>query len=674
MKLAIQHHFLSNRLKRDLWGLLMKNFARNLLLATGLSLAGTIGVASTSFAAPPAKAFGQLPVAYDADISPDGKHLALILNVGGTYYAATRETADTETKMDAVSLGKDLRPRYVKWVNNERYVISVEKSDVYRNTPFTTTHLYTKKIGEKKGRFVLNANKMFRQFNDRVVSWLDDDPDNILMEYSNAEFDPYPSIYKVNLENKKTKLVERGRTGVEHWITDDDGVPRVGRGQTDTGKDRMTIFNPATEKWDEYKEYPGIGPNTPIYGFLKHGKEMIVGDYNGRDTIGLYIYDLSSRSITRTLFHNDDYDASGVIISTDGETVLGAKYVAEKEETELLGEYGTSLSKLRGKFPEYSISFIDQTEDYKTLLVRMSAPYIPGGIMMYERGDEAPSLLQGTYTDLPSEEMGLVYPLKYTARDGQKIPAFMTLPPMITDQAGLKDLPFIVLPHGGPYGRDEKRFDYFAQFFASRGYGVLQMNFRGSEGYGKAFKEAGRDNWLVMQEDVQDATKFLLEKGYADPERTCIAGWSYGGYAALMGAAKDTEGHYSCVIAMAALTDINDAKRDLADYRGGKHAAKDFFGEAMQDSKVRKANSPVNRADDIKVPVFIAHGDLDENVRYDQFTRMRKALKKAGVDYTDMSFEDEDHFLSRQKNREDFFIGIEKFLVEVNGPSEYMTK
>ena len=202
----------------------------------------------------------------------------------------------------------------------------------------------------------------------------------------------------------------------------------------------------------------------------------------------------------------------------------------------------------------------------------------------------------------------------------------------------------------------------------------MQMNFRGSEGYGKSFKEAGRDNWLVMQEDVEDATRYLLKKGYSDPDRTCIAGWSYGGYAALMGAAKDDEGLYDCVIAMAALTDINDAKRDLAKYRGGKHAAKEFFGEAMKDSSVRRANSPVHVADNIKVPVFIAHGDLDENVQFDQFLRMKRALKKAGVKTTSMAFDDEDHFLSRQENRENFFEGIDKFLRETNGSSEHMTK
>jgi len=123
---------------------------------------------------------------------------------------------------------------------------------------------------------------------------------------------------------------------------------------------------------------------------------------------------------------------------------------------------------------------------------------------------------------------------------------------------------------------------------------------------------------------------------------------------------------------MAALTDINDARRDLKKYRGGKHAAKEFFGEAMQDKEVRKANSPVHVADQIKVPVFLAHGDLDENVQFDQFTRMKKALKKANVDATYMTFKDEDHFLSNQKNREDFFIGVDKFLTKVNGTSEYM--
>jgi dipeptidyl aminopeptidase/acylaminoacyl peptidase len=283
-------------------------------------------------------------------------------------------------------------------------------------------------------------------------------------------------------------------------------------------------------------------------------------------------------------------------------------------------------------------------------------------------------MIERRYSGLVSPDMGDVITVNYTARDGQKIPAFVTLPPTIKSSAQLKNIPFIVLPHGGPYGRDEKRFDYFAQFFATRGYGVMQMNFRGSAGYGKSFKEAGRDNWIVMQEDVEDATRYLLSKGYADPNRTCIAGWSYGGYAALMGAAKDTDGLYDCVISMAGLTDIDDAKKDLEDYVGGRAAARTFFGDALKDSKVRKANSPVDVAGQIKVPVFLAHGDLDQNVRFSQFERMKRALEKVGADATYLTFENEDHFLSKQENRVDFFEGVEGFLNEVNGPSEYMAK
>lgn len=642
-------------------------------LASVLCFGAVMAPLSSANAAPPAKAFGELPLAYDADLSPDGSKFAVIVNAKGTYYVATLPIGGDTADMDVISLGPNLRPRYIKWVNNERYVVAIEKSEKYRGTPFTVTHLFTKSLDEKKPRIVLKSD-IFRQFNDRVVDWLEDDDEHILMAYSKEQFDPYPSIYRVNVATGRDRRVMSGRDGIERWLTDDNGTPRIGRGQSERGVWDMRIFDPKTEKWDSYKDYPGLEAKTPIFSILKDGTELIVGDYNDRDTLGLYIYDLTEKRITRTLFHNDNYDASGVVVSRDGETVIGAKYVADQEQTELLGEYGTLLTSLRAKLPGYSVNYIDQTDDGQTMIVRVSAPFDPGGLYFYSKGDAGPSVLQKAYSDLPTDKMGDVVAVKYTARDGQKIPAYITLPRTITETSQLKDLPFIVLPHGGPYGRDEKRFDYFAQFFATRGYGVMQMNFRGSEGYGKAFEEAGRDNWLVMQEDVEDATRYLLKKGYADPDRTCIAGWSYGGYAALMGAAKDNDGLYDCVIAMAALTDINDAKRDLKKYRGGKHAAKEFFGEAMQDKDVRKANSPVHVADDIKVPVFIAHGDLDENVQYDQFLRMRKALKKANVKTTSMAFEDEDHFLSRQENREAFFIGVEKFLLEVNGPSEYMQK
>lgn len=622
----------------------------------------------SAVAAPPAKAFGELPVGYDAAISPNGKELALIVNVKGTYGVITQKIGGSSEKPWFLTLGPNIKPSYVKWVNNHRFVVSVEKSEKHKNTPFTVGYLFTGDINTREGDLVVKSQDLFRQFNNRVVDWLEDDPEHILMAYSDEEFDPYPDIKKVNVATGRDKTIKRGQTGIEYWYADDNGVPRIGTGQTDRGNKRRIIYNTTTEKWNPIDEFPGLDAETPIFGMLKDGTELVIGDYRGKNTLGLYVYSLNQKQITRSLFHNDNYDASGVVLSKDGETVIGAKYTAESDKTELLGEYGTLLDKLKGKFPDYDIDYVDQTEDSRTVLVKMSAPYDPGGLYVYNSSDKLPSLLSNMYNNISQSDTGDVVSVKYTARDGQKIPAFVTLPP---GQKSAKNLPFIVLPHGGPYARDSKRFDYLAQFFATRGYGVLQMNFRGSEGYGKAYAEAGRNNWIVMQQDVEDGTRWLYEKGYADKSRTCIAGWSYGGYAALMGVSTDPD-LYKCAIAMAALTDINDAKNDLKKYRGGRHAAKAFFGEAMQDKDVRKANSPVHVAGNIKVPVFLAHGDLDENVQFDQFLRMKRALKKAGVKTTSMKFEEEDHYLSRQENREKFFVGMDKFLKEVNGTSEYM--
>jgi len=641
-----------------------------ILFASAIAIASSLLFAETAYSAPAAKAFGELPMGYDAAISPNGEELAMIVNVKGVYGVITQKIDGSTEKPWFITLGEHLNPGYVKWVNNERFVISVGKSEEYRGTPFTTGHLFTGDINTREGRFVVRSKSIFRQYNNRVIDWLEDDPDHILMAYSDKQFDPYPDIQKVGVATGRDKTVKRGQMGIEYWMADDNGVPRIGTGQSDRGNKRRIIYDSQTDKWNSTDKFPGLDAETPIFGILKDGTELVIGDYRGKDTLGLYVYNLNQKTITRSLFHNDNYDASGVVLSKDGETVIGAKYTAESDKTELLGKYGTLLDRLRAKFKGFDVDFVDQTQDGKTVLVRMSSPYDPGGLYSFSSGDTDPVKLIKMYSGFSSADTGDVVPVKYTARDGQKIPAFVTLPP---GQNKAENLPFIVLPHGGPYARDSARFDYFAQFFATRGYGVLQMNFRGSEGYGKSYADAGRDNWIVMQQDVEDGTRWLYEKGFADKSRTCIAGWSYGGYAALMGVSTHPD-LYKCAIAMAALTDIDDAKRDLKKYRGGRHAAKDFFGESMKDKAVRKANSPVHVADKIKVPVFLAHGELDVNVQFDHYLRMKKALKKAGVKATYMKYDDEDHFLSQQKNREKFFVGMDKFLTQVNGQSEFMKK
>jgi len=641
------------------------------------SVLATSVITQLAFGAPSPQAFGELPSIYDAAISPDGTEIASIVNLKGSYVIRVQVLGSKKDhKQRLIALGKGVKPSYIKWGNNTQILVAFWQSEKIGTTPITASYLYSFDSRALKGKILVKPPRgVFRQFNANVVDWLEDDPDHIIMSYDEESNNIRPAIRKVNLKTGKDRVIQRGLGNINRWYTDTQGEPRIGKGRRDdkNATPVMRIRDMAKDKWYKADDYPGLDADTPIFGFSGQQNELIIGDYRGQDTLGLYIYDLTRKSVTRKIYHNDKYDAEGVVMSKQGDQIIGARYTADTSEVELLGRYDTLLAKMRAKFPDFTIDYVDQTQSGDTILFKVSGPYEPGYLMMIKDGDAEPVSLGELRPSLKADDMGEVISVRYSARDGQKIPAYVTLPPTVKDTSQIKNLPFIILPHGGPYSRDTKRFDYFAQFFASRGYGVLQMNFRGSEGYGKAYEEAGRKNWVVMQEDVEDGMRWLLRKGYADPKRSCIAGWSYGGYASLMGAAKTGE-LYSCSIAMAAVSDLHDLIRDMKKYKYGRASANEFVKDGFENKDTLKANSPVKIADKIKIPVFLAHGTLDQRVHFDQYKRMKSALKKAGVKATYMEFKNEDHFLSNQKNREEFFMGLDKFLIEVNGPSEYMKK
>ncbi|MEL7187894.1 MAG: alpha/beta fold hydrolase, partial [Pseudomonadota bacterium] len=421
--------------------------------------------------------------------------------------------------------------------------------------------------------------------------------------------------------------------------------------------------------WRNADEYPGLAADAPIFGFTDNPNELVIGDRAGRDTLGLYVYDLLQKKISRELFHHDAYDARGLVINRDGKPI-GAKFVADTTETVLFDEYDTVLSRLRDQFSDHTVDYVDRSDEGRLVLFRLSNAYDPGVLAVVDGNTDKVTVLAQIRGELPTEAMGLVSPVTYPARDGVKIPAYLTVPPSITSSAEIKDLPFIILPHGGPYARKAKRFDYFAQYFATRGFAVLQMNFRGSAGYGESFEEAGRENWIKMQDDVEDGAKWVVEAGLADPERICIAGWSYGGYAALIGAIKSPE-RYACAISMAGVTDLQDMITDIKKYRFGSIAAQNFILRGFDSKRAIAENSPVKRAAELKVPLFLAHGEIDARVHFDQFTRMRSALKDSSAPVTYMTFEDEDHYLSNQEHRQEFFRGLDVFLKETVGESEF---
>lgn len=639
----------------------------------------------SAFAKPPASAFGQLPGIYDAAISPDGTKIATFSALDDGYGIGIFFIDGSGREPTGVALGKGVKPEWLKWSNNDVVLASVWQSQKMSGTPFKSGYLYAFDVPKSEINLLIDPKKagkrgttgsrlagggLFRQFNNVVVDHLSDDPDHILMSFSDI-IASAPDVQRVNVRTGDYKVVRRGSEDTQYWYTDLRGEVRVAQGRKESSKEKwvLKIRDKDSDKWRRADEYPGLDADEDIFGFTGNPDEIVIGRYQGKNTKGLYIYDLPQKRITRTLFHNDDYDAGGIVYNADGSDIVGASYISDTKQVEIFGSPQTALDKLRQKYPTYQVDYIDSTADYKKVVVKLSHPEDPGALYILDTTNMNVLKLASLYDNVSVNDTGMVLSVRYTARDGQKIPAYVTLPPTVTETSQIKNLPFIVLPHGGPYARDTKRFDYLAQFFATQGYGVLQMNFRGSIGYGKDFEDAGRQRWVVMQEDVEDGMRWLLEKGYADPERTCIAGWSYGGYAALIGSIKNPE-LYSCTISMAGVTDLKDLLNDMQKYRFGNLAAKSFL-KGFEDKDDLKANSPVKRASEMTGPVFLAHGTLDQAVHFDQYKRMKSALKKSSAKVTAVEFKDEDHYLSSKANRVRFFEELEKFLEKANGKSEY---
>jgi len=498
------------------------------------------------------------------------------------------------------------------------------------------------------------------------------------MSFSDADDNnEQPAVKRVNVVTGRYKTITRGQNDVQWWETDLTGEVRVGQGLDENSQNeiryKMNIKNPESGKWVSSKEYPGLDAGVSVHGFMKNRNEMIVGTRrNGKNTTGLYIYDLAKKSYTRTLFENETYDASGIVLNSDGSDVIGARYTAETSEVEIFDKYATTLDRLRNKHKDFTVDFIDQSADKQTLIYRLSNAYEPGFLMKIDARTMKEEMLAKYREELPTNNLGQVVSVKYKARDGAKIPAFVTVPPAL-DGKDLKDLPFIILPHGGPYARTSKRFDTYSQFFATRGYGVLQMNFRGSAGYGEAYEDAGRENWELMLNDVEDGARWLIEKGYTNSDKLCVAGWSFGGYAALMEAIENPD-LYSCVLSMAGVTDLKDLIRDEKKYRFGGIRSKNSILAGFDSRKELKQYSPAKRASEMKIPTFIAHGKYDQAVHFDQYKRMKSGLKKSSADVTAIEFDKEDHYLSKEKNAIKFYEEMDKFLKKHMGESPYIQK
>jgi acetyl esterase/lipase len=467
----------------------------------------------------------------------------------------------------------------------------------------------------------------------------------------------------IDVVTGRTRSREAPDNGALRFVADEQGQVRIkvralvdGTGNL-TG-DYVYLYRlPDSKNWKTFDNLTVDGQQisgfTPIavdsarnvsYGFIRAG---------GYDAVVEIALDGSEAG--RTILTRGDVDVDTLIRIGRKRRVVGAAYATEKRE---VAYFDPELKKLAAGFakalPDQPlINIVGASSDERRILLIASSDTQPGMVYLFDKEQRSLEPLLPVRSELEDRPMGQMRPVSYPAADGTQIPAYLTLPP----GSDGKNLPAIVMPHGGPSARDEWGFDWLVQFLTARGYAVLQPNYRGSSGYGEAwYGRNGFKAWDVAIGDVNDAGRWLVSEGIARSDQLAIAGWSYGGYAALQSQVLDPS-LFKAVVAIAPVTDLDYLQNDKRGYTSFR-LVRDFVGQGPHVA----AGSPRRHAEKFRAPVALFHGTRDLNVDVRHARAMEKALKDAGKSVVYREYDDLQHGLSDSAARIDMLISIGKFL------------
>jgi len=620
--------------------------------------------------------FSQLPDVSRLVLSPDGKRLAstVRVSVGDTQGVAV-QVMDLGTKKSKIVLFTDNSKFFMNWVSWKDSktllvgVFSPSERDTVVNTQrvrFKTRDFHLMIIDTEADTVTKPFSPMFlRRYNilpsrrDYVVDTLPNDPEHILMQMPGTDIGYWrePIVLKVNIKTQKASVYHPAETEVGDWITDQQHKVRLGRVYDDKGIQSTKILDADSGKWQELWPHTIFSEDkVEALGFDSDPNLLYVRAYHQK-RLAIFKVNLKDPELKRELVLTDPlYDIKGrLIYSPVNNAVIGVTsmeqggtHFFDKELQTLQAKIDKAISGNRNYI--YSIS-----DDQQKFLVFSASSTDSGTYYLGQTNPVKLDALAYSYKKLVPELLSKSQRIEYTARDGLTIEAYLTTP----KNKPAKNLPTLVFPHGGPIARDNDAFDYWTQFFVNKGYAVLQMNFRGSDGQGIELRNAGLKNWgKEMQDDIEDGARKLIADGIADPNAIGIVGASYGGYASLMGVVK-TPDFYRCAISVNGVSNVYDLVKDRRAFWLSYNVVDEQIGN---DNAKLKAISPVNFADKIKAPVLLVHGTDDRQVEIKHSYQMRDALQNAKKDVTFLELPSEDHYLSNEKNRIDTFRAMDTFL------------
>ncbi len=588
--------------------------------------------------------FVKHPAYSNAKISPNGDYLAITVDKGDQDVLVvmdikTLKTSSINVLPDKVSVGS------FYWVGPQRLMFSDVRKIGRFAQPFTTGQWYAVDADGKRARTLiaygvwdpLNPNKSIpRSERYSLLETLPEDDSKVIMQVispKTSEGVGTAVVLMDTLRGQRTVLAKSPKENCSITL-DANNEPRFAICSESKGDDGRFDEHSALYKrsddgaWSLVNESKSTGQRISVVGSSPDGRIYATAD--DRKKPAAFGYLNKETAAFESIIQDPVADISNFIVATDRKTVLGVVTEAGGPKVQMLDEDSPDAQlylSLSEAFPKQFVDFSSATLDGKKILVSVNSDRNPGELYLYDRDAKKARFLMRNREWLDSEKMAEVKPIKIKSRDGIDLYGYLTIP---KGKSLKSNLPLIVNPHGGPIGpRDNWGFNWETQLFASRGYMVLQLNFRGSGGYGKAFEDMGHGEWgEKMQNDLTDATQWAIKEGHADPKRICIYGGSYGGYASLMGVAKE-QGLYQCAVGYVGVYDLQMmyTKGDIPESDSGRRFLNRTIGK---DAVVLKARSPSELAYKIKVPVFLAAGARDVRAPPEHTEAMRDALIKAG--------------------------------------------
>jgi dipeptidyl aminopeptidase/acylaminoacyl peptidase len=501
----------------------------------------------------------------------------------------------------------------------------------------------------------------FEGVRTQIIDDLEDIPNEIIIGLNKRipqVFDPY----RLNIESGEMTMLAENPGNIQGWMTDHDGKLRIAIAIVD-GVNTQILYRETEE--DEFKDVLTTNfkesVNPAFFDF--ENKNVYATSNLGRDKQAVVLFDIAKGEEMEVLYENEDYDVGGVFYSRKRKVLTSASFTSWKRERHFFDKETEALfERLNKDLGDYELGISAVSKDENVYMIRTYSDRSLGAYYLYNKKEDKIEKIHEVSPWIDENQMANVYPIKYTARDGLVIPGYLTLPKGLTMETA-KNLPVVVNPHGGPWARDNWGFNPEIQFLANRGYGVLQMNFRGSTGYGREFMEKSFKQWgLTMQNDITDGVYWLINKGIADKDKVAIYGGSYGGYATLQGVVV-TPSLYAAAIDYVGVSNLFSFMKTIPPYWEPMLAMMyEMVGNPETDKVQFEATSPALNADKIMTPLFVAQGANDPRVNIAESDQIVEALEKRGVEVEYMVKDNEGHGFHNEENRFDFYRAMEKFL------------